>query len=359
MYSRIQQAIQYHSGKKYSYLVGNGTSAIYLALKVSKIPIGAKIALPNIACPDPAYAIIWAGYIPIFVDVNIDDYNMDTSKLEYVLKRDKDIKGIIAIHLFGNACDIVQIQELAQLHNCFLIEDSAQSFGNSIAEGKLGSFGDVSIFSFGKGKILEVGHGGSIQSNSKKIIDDVKLEYDKLACYNEKKITKISKWHRSIYYKLYSLGLKYRMLNVLNLVYVYFFKSYYLYQFDAKKLHEIFEALTDFENNKKKRIAKVSRYKKLLGDKVILPVLHNRENILSRLTIVVVEAEMLAKEIRDKGIPSNTMYPMLVDRFELFFNRSDYENSYYLKGKLLNLWTSDVGDSDLKTTARIIKETSA
>ncbi|MFK7780599.1 MAG: aminotransferase class I/II-fold pyridoxal phosphate-dependent enzyme [Candidatus Gracilibacteria bacterium] len=159
MYDKINSKVQKYSNKKYSFITGNGTSAIYLALKASGIKKGSLIAVPNISCPDPVYALIWAGYKPVFIDINEDDYNMDVNHLEEVLQT-QNIKGIIAIHLFGNSCDIVNIQKLSKKYNCFLVEDSAQAFGNEIDEGKLGSFGDVSIFSFGNGKIIEAGYGG-------------------------------------------------------------------------------------------------------------------------------------------------------------------------------------------------------
>jgi dTDP-4-amino-4,6-dideoxygalactose transaminase len=82
MFENIKQFITEKSGKKYSFITGNGTSAIYLALKAIGLEKGSKIAVPNIACPDPVYALIWAGYKPVFIDVNIDDYNMNIDKLE-------------------------------------------------------------------------------------------------------------------------------------------------------------------------------------------------------------------------------------------------------------------------------------
>jgi len=351
----INKQIQFYADKKYSFITGNGTSAIYLALKASGLPKGSKIAVPNISCPDPVYALIWAGYKPIFVDVNIDDYNMDVEKLAKFLEQDKEIKGIIAIHLFGNACDIVKIKKLSKKYNCFLIEDCAQSFANEIVEGKLGSFGDVSIFSFGNGKIIEVGYGGSIQTNDKGLLEKIKIEYKKLPKYNEIKINNLSKKHRWIYYKLYYLGLKYPKLNILNLVYVYFFKNYYLYQLDEFKIELIKNKFESFEKVKIERINNVNFYLESLKDIVIFPKINNKENILSRLTVLIDDAEEISKQIRDNGIPSNTMYPMLVDRFKLFFNDKNFKKSFKLKGKMLNLWVNDVNEKQLLKSVEIIK----
>lgn len=356
MYKYINKKIKEYSDKEYSFITGNGTSAIYLALVASGIPKGSKIAVPNISCPDPIYALIWAGYKPLFIDVNLEDYNINIDSLEKALKEDSEIKAIIAIHLFGNACEIVSIKKLSEKYNCFLLEDCAQAFGNAIDEGKLGSFGDVSIFSFGNGKIIEVGHGGSAQSNDKELMNKIKQEYKKLDNYDEKKINKLSKIHRSIYYKLYYLGLKFPLLNILNLVYVYFFKNYYLYQLDEKYIEQIKSKIDDFTIDKIDRINIIEQYIKNLKDTVNIPTINNKENILSRLTVVVKNAEDVSKKIRDRDIASNTMYPMLVDRFKIFFNKDKFKNSYKLKGKLLNLWTNNVIDDEINRSIKIVKE---
>ena len=356
MLIEIENKVKDYSDKEYAFITGNGTSAIYLSLKASSIPKGSKIAVTNISCPDPVYALIWAGYTPVFIDINIEDYNMDLHSLEVALKQDSDIKAVIAIHLFGNSCDIVSISKLSKKYNCFLLEDCAQSFGNEIEEGKLGSFGDVSIFSFGNGKIIEAGHGGSVQTNSKELIDNIRDEDEKLNSYKYKKIEELSKIHRYIYYKLYYVGQKYSRLNILNLIYIYFFKSYYLYRLDKKSLNSIKSEIDSFEDNKIARILKIDRYSKNLEKDVTLPIFHNRENILSRLTVYIDDAEDISKKIRDNTVPSNTMYPMLIDRFKLFFNKNDYINSYKLKGKLLNLWVNSISKEDLSLTIKIIKD---
>ena len=324
----------------YSFITGNATSAIYLALKASGLPKGSKIAVPNICCPDPVYALIWAGYVPAFIDININDYNMDVTKLESKIK-EKNIKAIIAVHLFGNSCDIISIVNIAKKYNCFVLEDCAQSFGNEIQAGKLGSFGDVSVFSFGNGKTIEVGHGGSVQSNNKKIIDKIIDEYRKLNAFDSEKINKLGRRHRSIYYKLYYLGIKCRTLNILNIVYIYFFRNYYLYKLDEKTLPTINAKLVSFETDKLKRISIVDKYISNMKCNFKLPTLNNKQNILSRLTINIKDAESISKKIRDSGTPSNTMYPMLVDRFTMFFNPKDFKNSFIIKGRLLNLWIDE------------------
>ncbi len=355
MLEEIQQIIQKYSDKKYSILTGNGTSAIYLTLMASDIPKGSFIAVPNISCPDPVYALIWAGYKPYFIDVNFHDYNIDIVKLEDALKQVPEIRAIIAIHLFGNSCDIYAIRELATQYQCLLLEDCAQAFGNEIEKGKLGSFGDVSIFSFGNGKIVEAGHGGAVVTNDKFLWMKIRNEDKKLPKYNANYVKKMSKQHRKLYYTLYGLGQKISYINILNLIFVYGFKYYYLYRIDIRQLSAIYKEIMYFSERKQKRIDIINFYRENLKE-FGLPVLHNKENILSRFTIRIDQAEAISERIREYHIPSNTMYPMLVDRFSLFFDKSKFKNSFALRGKLLNLWSNDITIEQMMKTVDLLKD---
>lgn len=354
MFRNINQFVQQQSTKKYSFITGNGTSALYLALKSSGIQKGSKIAVSNITCPDPVYALIWAGYKPIFVDVNLDDYNMSVESLKDTLSKEKDIKAVIAIHLFGNPCEIEQIQKICKENNLFLLEDCAQSLGNEVEGKKLGSFGDVSIFSFGNGKIIENEHGASVQSDNRDIMEKIKLEYQNFTSYDQIKRNKLSKYHRWIYYKLYYLGIKYPMLNILNLIYVYFFKEYYLYKLDENQFRDMHNKIINFQKNRNDRVNIVKFLQENLKDikHIYLPKI--TQFSLSRYTVVVDDAEFISKMIRDTGIPSNTMYPMLVDRFKLFYKKSDFNNSVKLKGRLLNLWTNSITYEQMKQTVKLL-----
>ena len=132
-------------------------------------------------------------------------------------------------------------------------------------------------------------------------------------------------------------------------------KNYYLYKLDENNLNLINSKVDSFEVDKISRINIIEKYIENLKDNIKLPTFNNKQNILSRLTININNAENISKQIRDKNIPSNTMYPVLVDRFKLFFNKNDYENSYKIKGKLLNLWTNDININNTETTLQIIK----
>lgn len=344
------------SGMKYSMITGNGTSAIYLALLASGIPKGSYIAVPNIACPDPVYALIWAGYRPIFIDVNIEDYNIKVEHFQQEILN-HNIKGLIAIHLFGNPCKVDVLREICNQNNIFMLEDCAQALGNSYKGKPLGSFGDVSVFSFGNGKILEVGHGGSFQTNDLALFLRMKVYYEKLPNFNEIAVDKLSKKHRSLYYLIYNLAIKYPIVDILNLIFVYRFKQYYLYKFQPLYLSEINENIELIVINKQQRIEIVKYYQDSLNsDKIVLPLLHSSLNALTRFTIKVRRSEGVSATLRAAGIPSNAMYPPLAGRFKVFFRKRKLVNSYKLKGELLNLWVNRIENEQLDNSITIIKK---
>jgi len=171
--------------KKYVFLVGRATTGIYLALKAMKIKDG-NVVMPDILCPSPADAVLYNDLKPKFCDVNLYDFNMNIESLNEVIN--KKTKAIIPVHLFGQPSEIDKIEQMAEEKNLFVIEDVAQAFGGSYKGTKLGSFGDVSVLSFG-GKTIKASDGGAV------ITDD-----DKIAKKIGEYITKLPKRPKNLEY---------------------------------------------------------------------------------------------------------------------------------------------------------------
>ena len=99
--------------RKYCLITSRASSAIYISLK-SIINTTANVILPTISCPSPANAVLYSGNYPLFCDIDINDYNICPIALERIQK-EKNIKAIIAIHLYGNPAKMDQIINLAKL----------------------------------------------------------------------------------------------------------------------------------------------------------------------------------------------------------------------------------------------------
>jgi len=220
--------------KKYCILVGNGTTAIYLAIESQNFK-DKKIVIPNNVCMNVVLPIYFSNNKPIFLDIEKNTLGIDLNLLKKI-----KVDATIAVHAYGNICDIENIKEYCNKNNIFLIEDVAVSQGLNYQKQALGSFGDVSILSFGSGKVIDIEHGGAILTDDKTIYENIKEKVKELKHYtleDEKILNMISKKHTKLYnidygksLNKYSLGFK--KLCIDN-------KSHFLYQFDNKYLDKL------------------------------------------------------------------------------------------------------------------------
>ena len=160
----IKDKLKELTNRDYIIPTSSGTAAIIISLLNSGIPKEAEVILPSICCPAVLAAVTLAGFTPIIADVNKEDFCMGKKEILEVFSN--KTKAIIAVHSYGRYCKIDEIQEFAQTNNIFLIEDACLDIGGYFNDKPLGSFGDVSIFSFGKDKIIDIGGGGSILTDN-------------------------------------------------------------------------------------------------------------------------------------------------------------------------------------------------
>lgn len=161
-------------GVKHGIGVGNGTDAIKLALLSMNIGKGDEvITVSNTAVPTVS-AIIETGAKPVFCDVNLDDFNIDTELVENLIT--KKTRAIICVHLYGHSANISKILKICKEHNLDLVEDCAQSHGSKYKNKLTGSFGKVSAFSFYPTKTLGgFGDGGMCLTNNSSINKKIKM----------------------------------------------------------------------------------------------------------------------------------------------------------------------------------------
>lgn len=153
---------------KYSIAICNGTAALEVAIKSLKLPKNSEILVPARSFFSSASSIVNTGNKPIFVDVDLFTQNISLDDLKD--KITKKTKAIICVHLAGLPCDMKNIMLLAKKKKIKIIEDCSQAHGASLKNKKVGSFGDVSTWSFCNDKIIStLGEGGMISTSNKKI----------------------------------------------------------------------------------------------------------------------------------------------------------------------------------------------
>lgn len=151
-------------GVKHAITVGNGTDALIIALKSLGIKEGDEVITTDYTFFATAEAIRFVGATPVFCDVELDTYNIDPSQIEEKIT-DKT-KAIVCVHLFGNACKMDEINDIAKRHNLYVVEDAAQAINSQYKGKNVGNLGDVACFSFFPTKNLGCfGDGGMITTN--------------------------------------------------------------------------------------------------------------------------------------------------------------------------------------------------
>lgn len=146
--------------------VVNGHMALEIALQVLDLPKGGEVITSPFTFVSTTHAIVRSGLTPVFCDINRDDYTIDADKIEALIT-DKTC-AILPIHVYGNICDVEKIDEIAKKHNLKVLYDAAHTFGEVYKSKGIGSFGDMSIFSFHATKVFNTIEGGAICFNDSK-----------------------------------------------------------------------------------------------------------------------------------------------------------------------------------------------
>ena len=169
----FEQAFAQFCGVEYCIGVGNGLDAIMLALKALGIGAGDDVIVPSNTYIATALAVTYVGANPILVEPDIHTFNIDPTLIENAITA--KTKAIIPVHLYGQACDMDPIMDIAEKHGLFVIEDCAQAHGALYKNRRVGSFGDVAAFSFYPGKNLgALGDAGCVVTNDQEIAKKVR-----------------------------------------------------------------------------------------------------------------------------------------------------------------------------------------
>jgi perosamine synthetase len=171
--AQFAEKISAFTDSRFTTFAPNGTLALFLSLLALDLPRGSEIIIPSFTFYASATAAVFAGLKPVFVDVDIETFNMLSAKVEEAIT-DKT-SAIMAVHIYGQSCDIGAICKIAQKRNLKVIEDAAQAFGVKYEGRHVGCIGDIGIFSFFSDKVITTGEGAAIVTNNEKLFLKLKL----------------------------------------------------------------------------------------------------------------------------------------------------------------------------------------
>lgn len=154
------------AGVKYALAVSSGTGALHTALSALGVGPGQEIIVPAYLWVSVLAAVVNHGAIPVLADI---DQTFCMNPVEVEKKITAKTTGIIMVHMSGAPGDVKGVQKVPRGHKLFLLEDCAQANGATVGGQRVGSFGDVGIFSFQMNKNMSAGEGGAVVTNDLKL----------------------------------------------------------------------------------------------------------------------------------------------------------------------------------------------
>jgi dTDP-4-amino-4,6-dideoxygalactose transaminase len=167
----LEKRLADYLGVENLLVVTNGTLALQIAYRILGLK-GQVITTPFTFIATVS-SLVWEGLNPVFADINSDTFNISPELIEK--KISKETSAILPVHVFGNACEVEQIENLAKQHKLKLIFDAAHAFGVRYKDSGILNFGDASILSFHSTKIFHTIEGGAVIFRDKKDYEKARL----------------------------------------------------------------------------------------------------------------------------------------------------------------------------------------
>lgn len=201
---------KYLNSDRYVIATNTGTNALHLALDTIGIKKGDEVIVPSFTFVATVQAIAMCGAKVIFCEVNPETFLID---IEDVEKRITDrTKAIIPVHYAGRPCDMEALMKIREARGIRIVEDAAHAFGSYYKGKKIGSFGDITCFSFDSIKVMTCGEGGAIVTNDSAFDD---LSRKKRLLGIDRKTMHVKDWKkRSWTYDVSTFGYRYHMSNI-------------------------------------------------------------------------------------------------------------------------------------------------
>lgn len=165
----LENKLKKYLGVKYIFLVSNGTLGLQIAIKA--LNLSGEIITTPFSYVASTSSIVWEGCKPVFVDIDPKTLCIDADKIEEAIT-DKT-SAILAVHVYGNPCNVNKIEKIVNKYKLKVIYDSAHAFGVSYKEKPILNCGDISVLSFHATKIFHTGEGGAIVTEDDELANNI------------------------------------------------------------------------------------------------------------------------------------------------------------------------------------------
>lgn len=321
----FEQKVAEYTAAKYAVVCVNGTNALHIALKLSGVEEGDMVITQPLTFIATTNAIVYAGAVPAFVDVDKDTMGLSPTSLERFLQDNaqlrngtcyhkqtgRRIKACLPMHTFGHACRIEEILAICEHYHIAVVEDAAEAMGSYYKGKHLGTFAPIGAISFNGNKTITTGGGGMILTN------------DETIAHRAKHLTTQAKLPHAWEFVHDEIGYNYRMPNI-----------------NAALGVAQLEQLNGFLANKR---ATAEAYKAYF-EKQGIAFFAERENEKCNywLNAIILkdkeERNAFLTEANAQGVMSRPIW-QLMNRLPMFVNceRGDLSNAEWLEARVVNI----------------------
>ena len=343
----LETAREAKTGRRHAVATGRGATAIWLALEAlaARHPDRRRVVLLATLCLSPPSVTALAGLEAVFCDVEPQTGQLDPRALAALLNSGETALCVIAAHLYGEPCRIEEIADLCRQAGTALIEDAAQAWGASIGERPAGSFGDLSVVSFGHTKILDAGGGGAVLSDDDALAEDLAARARALP----EKPAEAARWGADYRSRYYALAADFavrpearREAGALCLAH----PGLYRYRLEEEQARRILDALPGTPAALAHRRAMAGLYEQSL-DPAIPRLARQSGGVPWRFSILLEphQREPLLAGLREAGFDASAWYPCAA----AFFTDAAPESlpgSRQIETRIVNLWTDTTTDAE-------------
>ncbi|MCK4781678.1 DegT/DnrJ/EryC1/StrS family aminotransferase [Candidatus Parcubacteria bacterium] len=321
-------------GTKYAVAVNSGTAALHCAMRACGIKKGDEIITTPFTFVATANSIIMQDARPVFVDIYLDTFNIDSAKIEK--KITKKTKAILSVDLYGQIYNVNVIKKIAEKYNLKIIEDACQAVGGEFNHKKAGSFGDAGVFSFYATKSMTTGEGGMLATNNESIAELAK----RFRHHGQSEQTR---------YQYFDLGFNYRMTDIAAAIGI-----------------EQLKKIDDFNEKRIKNAKILTEGLRNIKGLITPTVKDNYKHVFHQYTIRVADEFKLSRDelsryFKEKGIGSAIFYPKplhLYPYFEKFgYKEGDFPIAEKASREVLSLPVHPlVSEEDIRFIIKTIQE---
>lgn len=345
------------TGRLHAGLAGRASAAIWATLRARGLQ-GQPVLMPANICYIVAWAVLQSGNLPYLVDIDPATGNISLETLSQV--RVESPAVLIVCHMYGLGAPIAPIVEWARAHGIFLIEDAALALGAVVDGRPAGSWGDVSLFSFGAGKIVDAGNGGAFLCDDAELAQKIESELEALPLWSAQVEQSWEQWS-ALYWLLHQYETSNPQLAATYPQLFRIFGDITRYQLPASHWDALAPSLAGLESNLSHRCEMASLYDKYFRFAQVRTLPRPEGSILWRYPLLVSHEDRdgLLDALWDNNVLASRWYPSLrpmLAALEPSVEKQSTLGADQLGAEIINLPVDRTADGgEVKRTAEIVQ----